>query len=103
MARSSNNLVSRSRVNRQILAACDFTMNGSDKLWIEELKTNRPSKNISPLAAAPLSGDEHTVQQSMINSIDKIMEALCSYTLLFNQDVDNEHYLTVTGPALVAD
>ncbi len=95
-----NRKLSRAHVNQQILASCDFYQENED--WVEKLKSSclaRKQKHTSVL----LKSDEHRAQQSLMQQIDTLMDALNSFAVLFNQDADYESFLTVTLPVLETD
>lgn len=94
-----NNRITRAGVNQRILSACDFYSSSLSANWIDDLKANciaQKQKHTSAL----LSGDEHHLQQALINNIDIVMDTLRSFSLMFNKDADYELFLTVTAPLL---
>lgn len=98
-----NNRVTRSDVNQKILAACAYhKQSADDDDWITDLKKNCLAQKQQQTTAL-LNSDAHRLQQSIESTIDTIMDALGSYTVLFNQDTDFELYLSVTAPSLISD
>lgn len=98
------NQVTRNSVNQRILASCDFYAQNDNESWIQELKETclTPQKNKETVVTLQ-SNNEQKIQQALISNVDRIMDALRHYTLIFNQGVSNELYLTLTQPVLESD
>lgn len=97
-----NNRVTRSDVNQRILAACAYHKQSDESDWISDLKKNCLAQKEQQTTVL-LSGNVRKIQQTMISTVDMIMDVLGSYTVLFNQDADFELSLSVTPPAMITE
>lgn len=97
-----NNRVTRSDVNQRILAACAYHKQSDESDWISDLKKNCLAQKQQQTTVL-LSGSVRKIQQTMISTVDTVMDALGSYTVLFNQDADFELSLSVTAPAMISE
>lgn len=97
-----NNRVTRSDVNQRILAACAYHKQSDESDWISDLKKNCLAQKQHQTTVL-LSGSVRKIQQTMISTVDTVMDALGSYTVLFNQDADFELSLSVTAPAMISE
>lgn len=97
-----NNRVTRSDVNQKILASCAYLKQSPEEDWINQLKKTCLTQKQAQTTVLITNG-QTKVQQSLMSTVDDIMDALAGYTVLFNQDADFELYLSVTAPSVVTD
>ena len=97
-----NNRVTRSDVNQRILAACAYHKQSSEEDWIDRLKKNCLAKK-QQQSTVLLNSEAHIIHHSVMSTVDTIMDALSSYTVLFNQDTEFELSLYATGPSVITE
>ena len=97
-----NHRVTRSDVNQKILAACAYHKQLEEQDWISQLRTNCLTQR-QQQSTSLIQSNNYRLQQSLMSTIDTIMDALGTYAVVFNQDADFDLYLSVTAPAFISE